>query len=65
MLLSGCATKAPRLGCYCPSIETYPKAFNSQLANELGNLKDGMATVRAMADYIALRDEIRAACGVK
>lgn len=54
--LLGCA-QAPS---DCPPIVEYSPAFQAQLADEVQQQPEGAATVRALLDYAALRDEIRA-----
>lgn len=60
--LTGCATRvsSPDLEIYCPPIITYSDDFNNQLLSELQAYSDNSdALVRALNDYIALRDKIK------
>jgi hypothetical protein len=60
--LSGCATRvsSPDLEIYCPPIITYSDNFNEKLLGELqASSGNGDAIVRALNDYIALRDKVK------
>lgn len=57
LVLAGCA---PRIVTACPPLVEYSPAFQDRLAGELAALPEGAATLRAVQDYIGLRDQIRA-----
>lgn len=44
----------------CPVLIKYDAEFNEHLANEVANLPADSAALRAVRDYIALRDQVRA-----
>jgi hypothetical protein len=56
-ILSACHT--PSNGV-CPALIEYNSTFNRQLADEILDLPADSAVVRAVRDYISLRDQIRA-----
>lgn len=56
LLLAACETSSSA----CPPVRDYPKAFVGQLAAELAALPAGTAIEDAIADYIVLRDQVRA-----
>lgn len=57
-MLAGCANTRPP--SVCPPVKTYTKEQNEQLARELEALPPGAFTVDVIADYILLRDQVRA-----
>jgi hypothetical protein len=62
-LLSGCASTVykTQLEVYCPPIKEYSVEFGLDLADELESLPEGKSNiVTVIADYVALRDVIRA-----
>lgn len=44
----------------CPALIEYDAGFNRHLADELSDLPADSAVLRAVRDYISLRDQIRA-----
>lgn len=60
LALSGCGQTAVKT--VCPPIINYDVPFLNKLADELDAAPDDSAMVRAVLDYRALRDMIRA-CG--
>jgi hypothetical protein len=44
----------------CPALTLYDGAFNAQLADEVDILPETSALLRAVRDYISLRDQVRA-----
>ena len=63
VLLTGCAGTVYRksLEVYCPPMADYSEEYNNKLADELTSLpQDSEAIETAVADYIHLRDRIRA-----
>lgn len=56
-LLTGCGTAAVYS---CPPIVAYSPEFNARLADELEAMPAGTAVERAILDYAALRDQLRA-----
>ena len=60
LLLTGCETAA---GCKALPLPSYDRAFNQRLADELEAMPPGAASERAILDYAALRDAVRACRG--
>jgi hypothetical protein len=61
--LTGCAGAVYRtkLDVYCPPISQYSTEWNEELATELDALPEDYTTIpMAIADYVKLRDRIRA-----
>ena len=56
ILLSGCAAMVSE----CPPLAQYSGAFNQQLVVEVEGLAANSPIVRALADYMTLRDMVRA-----
>jgi hypothetical protein len=44
----------------CPPLKSYTRAENERLAAELEMLPDNAGTIGIIADYMALRDQVRA-----
>lgn len=61
MLLAGCATETSEPACL--HLRDYNAAEQAAVADELDRLGPMSATGRFIADYGALRDQVRAACG--
>jgi hypothetical protein len=57
MSLSGCAGGTPSI---CPPLKEYSKAENQRLLAELEQLPPGAYTIDVIADYMLLRDQVRA-----
>lgn len=57
ILLAGCSTidASP-----CPPLKTYTPEQNEQLAQELDTLPGDAITIDVIADYMLLRDQVRA-----
>ena len=53
----GCSSPNPGP---CPPLKVYTQAENEQLAAELESLPPGAFTIGVIADYVALRDQVRA-----
>ena len=47
----------------CPALIEYDAGFNRHLADEITDLPADSASLRAIRDYISLRDQIRACIG--
>jgi hypothetical protein len=66
LLLSACATarseppRPPPPAGFCPPLAAYDAAFQARLAGELEGLAPTSAIRIAIADYGALRDQLRA-----
>jgi hypothetical protein len=61
MPLAGCATaRSEATRAACPPLTTYPPAFQSRAAVELGALPAGSAVGQMVVDYGRLRDACRA-----
>lgn len=58
LLLAGCAT-GPDVSV-CPSLREYTQAENQKLHDELEKLPPGAFTIDVIADYMTLRDQVRA-----
>ena len=56
ILLTGCAGTVSE----CPPLVQYSIEFNQQLADEVDTLISESTILRAVADYMTLRDMIRA-----
>jgi hypothetical protein len=58
MALNGCATGGtPSI---CPPLKEYTKVENQRLLAELEQLPPGAYTIDVIADYMLLRDQVRA-----
>lgn len=55
LLIASCATTSS-----CPPVKEYSREFREQLAREVRALPDGTATEQALADYVVLREQVRA-----
>jgi hypothetical protein len=63
VLLTGCAGTVYRtkLEIYCPPMAQYSPEYNQKLADEIDSLPaESTALETAIADYVTLRDRIRA-----
>lgn len=59
--LTACASKETvNVKVICPSLVEYPVQVQRELAEELEQNKDAKQTQRFIADYAALRDQVRA-----
>ena len=59
-LCAGCATGAGSDACDLIPLRVYDAGFNQRLAGEVETADAGAAWPEAVADYIALRDAVRA-----
>lgn len=57
LLLAGCVSQ-PAYIRVCPSMPTYPKAFEQSAGNELAKLPPGDPLAVMTEDYLAVRKEI-------
>ena len=55
--IAGCSTVNPGP---CPPLKTYTAEENARLADELDKLPPGAFTIDVIADYMVLRDQVRA-----
>lgn len=60
-VLSACGT-APHIAC--PALIAYEPGFSTRLAAEIADLPAESAVLRAVRDYISLRDQVRACRGL-
>lgn len=59
VLWMGAGCGSPKPGP-CPPLKPYTQAENEKLAEELESLPDEAVTIDIIADYMALRDQLRA-----
>lgn len=55
-LLTGCVQTVSS----CPPLKTYTPEFNARLADEVEAMPEDSAALRAILDYAALRDQVKA-----
>lgn len=61
LCLSGCGAATPDVVIVAPPLPAWPAEAQAEVADEIEACADCDATLRAIGDYIGLRDAVRAA----